>query len=240
MEKITQKLSDLELQGKVEEIRRKVLDFHRLTGRSHVGSSLSCVDILSTLFYGIKRPEDVVLLSKGHGSSALYVILNDLGIIPDNEMNNLAAHPDFNPKHQIWATTGSLGHGLSVGAGIAYAESQKKVYVVLGDGECDEGQIWEAARLSSELDLRNLTAIVDCNGLQGFKKNDYTQLESRFNAFGWSSGSCDGHDSIKLREEIAMQASNPRVILAKTIKAKGIPEVEGTLRSHYYSIPKSV
>jgi len=233
------KLSGLALQDKADEIRKKIMDFHRETHRSHMCSSLSCVEILTALYYGIKRKEDFILLSKGHASSALYVILNDLGIVPKEVMNDLAAHPDFNPKYQIWATTGSLGHGLSVGAGIAYSLPNVNVYVVLGDGECDEGQVWEALRLSSELNLKNLTAVVDCNGFQGFKNTNYSLLAKKFSSFGWKTAFSDGHDCNALVNSINTEKDCPLVVFAKTTKGKGVSEVEGTMECHYFSFPKT-
>lgn len=229
------KLNDLELKEKSEEIRKKVIEYHSKTSRGHIGPSLSSIEILTTLYYGVMDKEDRFILSKGHASSALYSILNDLKFIPDSELYSLEEHPKLNKKYGIYASTGSLGHGLSIGLGMALANKDRRVFVLLGDGECDEGQVWEAARDASDYNAKNLTAIVDCNGLQGFKTTNFKNLDKRFSSFGWAYSWCSGHNCKELLKIIS-KYERPHVILAKTIKGKGIPEIEGKLKSHYYHI----
>jgi len=177
------------------------------------------------------------ILSKGHASAPLYVILNEKGFIPSFKLYCLEEHPTLNKEYGIDATTGSLGHGLSIGAGMALANRQNKVYVLMGDGECDEGQIWEAARIASKLKLKNLIAIIDCNGFQGFKKSD-RGIGRKFFAFGWKVVECDGHDCEALFKNLSIITEKPLVILAKTIKCKGIKEMEKKLESHYCKLKK--
>ena len=239
VEKMAQKrLNVEELCAKSADLRQKVIDFFRKTHKGHIGSSLSVIEILATLHYNVMNEDDSFILSKGHASGAFYVMLNDLGKLPEEVMHDLEEHPKLNPKYGIQASTGSLGHGLSLGLGIALADREHKSYVLLGDGECDEGQIWEAARLASELKVSNLRAIVDCNGLQGFKRSNYESLARRFDAFGWVTSSCDGHDCQELQEHLTLYNNSnhqlPAVVVAKTIKGKGVPEIENTLKSHYF------
>jgi len=222
------------LQSKSDELRRKVIEYHEKTKRGHMGPSLSSVEILTSLYYNIMDEEDRFLLSKGHASSVLYVVLNDKGKIPDDVLYSLEEHPKINLDYGIYASTGSLGHGLSIGSGIAQANPKRNVYVLLGDGECDEGQIWEAARDASDYHAKNLTAIVDCNGFQGLRRTNNTNLDKKFESFGWNSCWGDGHNCKDLILRINSEHEKPLVILAKTIKGKGMEGLEGTLGSHYY------
>ncbi len=232
------------LQEKSNEIRRKLIEFHKRTGRGHVGCGLSAVEILTTLYYGIMTEKDSFILSKGHACGALYVVLNDMGKLPTEEMEKLEEHPKRDARYGIEASTGSLGHGLSMGIGIALAKrldnENGKVYVLMGDGECDEGQVWEAARVASERKLDSIVGIVDCNGFQCFRKADYSGLYSKFHAFGWDPVWCNGHDCTALFKTLSEGEKNmPRIILAETVKGKGMPEIENTLKSHYFHFQKT-
>jgi transketolase N-terminal domain/subunit/GDP-D-mannose dehydratase len=221
------------LKRKSEELRQKTIEFHRKTKVPHIGCDMSIIEILTTLYYEIMKKDDSFILSKGHASGALYVTLNDKKIIPDEELFNLEEHPTLNKKYHIEATTGSLGHGLSIGVGMALANQKSKVYVLMGDGECDEGQVWEAIRSASELKLNNLIVIIDCNGFQGFKETNILVLKEKFSAFGAKTVWCDGHNCENLLNELSKPQDKPLVILAKTIKGKGIKEMENKLESHY-------
>ena len=228
------KTNNINLKEKSEEIREKIINYHSKTGRHHIGSSLSAVEILTSLYYKVMGPEDRFILSKGHASSVLYTILNDKGLINNEDLYNLEEHPKINKDFGIYASTGSLGHGLSIGMGIALANKKRRVFVLLGDGECDEGQIWEAARDAFEYKTNNLTAIIDGNRFQGFKENDYSSLVSKFSSFGWNAQKCDGHDVKELCSKLIHKNELPSAIIAKTIKGKGIKSIEDTLGSHYY------
>ncbi|MDP3026142.1 MAG: 1-deoxy-D-xylulose-5-phosphate synthase N-terminal domain-containing protein [Nanoarchaeota archaeon] len=231
-------MNNEELIKKSEEIRKKTLDYRRKTKSSHIGSDLSSVEILTVLYYRLMNPQDTFILSKGHAAGVFYTILNDLKKIPDKEYLKLEGHPTLSLKYGISATTGSLGHGLSIGLGMAIADSKNKIYVLMGDGECDEGQVWEAARTASELKVNNLTSIVDCNGWQGLKNTYHQLLDERFMAFGCNVIRCNGHDCKELIDSLTNKI-NPNklnIILATTLKAKGLPDLEDTLRSHYTCI----
>jgi len=229
----------MDLENKSKEIRKKVIEYRRKTQGPHIGSDLSSVEILTTLYYKIMNKNDNFLLSKGHACGILYTVLNDRGKIPDEKYLKLEEHPTLNKVYGIEATTGSLGHGLSIGLGMAIADKNSKSYVLMGDGECDEGQVWEAAKLASELKANNLIGIVDCNGWQGLKSTDYLSLDSKFSAFGMETRWCDGHDCNELSKILKKDYDKPLIILAKTIKGKGILEIENKLKSHYFKVKKT-
>jgi len=221
------------LKAKSEEIRKKVIQYHSQTKTGHIGSDLSSVEIMTSLHYNILHEEDRFILSKGHASGILYVILNDMGKIPDEQLNHLEEHPTINKKYGICATTGSLGQGLSLGLGMALANPKSKIYILMGDGECDEGQVWEAARTASDFKINNLITIVDCNGFQGFKDTNHFNLDKRFESFGWEVRRCEGHNLSELSKTITAHSKSPLVVLANTIKGKGLPHLENQLKSHY-------
>ncbi len=223
------------LNKKTEEIRKKTIDYHKKNKIPHLGCDLSSVEIMITLHYGFLENKDKFILSKGHACGIYYIILNDKGLIPDEEIDNLEEHPAINKKYGIEVSSGSLGHGLSIGVGMALADGNDRVVVLMGDGECDEGQVWEAARSASELKLPNLIAIVDCNGFQGLKATDNSDLGRKFDAFGWEVRKCNGHDCYCILESLKSNNKKPLVILANTIKGKGVAEIENQLKSHYFS-----
>jgi len=222
-----------ELNEKAQEIRAKVIDFHKRTKIPHLGPDLSSVEIMTALYHEIMNEGDRFILSKGHSAELLYTVLADIGKITEEEIEKLEEHPTICKKKGIWVTTGSLGHGLSTGIGMALAKPESKIYVLMGDGECDEGQVWEAARSASELNIKNVIVIVDCNGFQGLKKTDYSSYKDRFESFGWNAIWCDGHNIEELLKSIKQESDNPLVVLAKTIKGKGVQSIENQLKSHY-------
>ncbi len=247
-------------------IRQKIIE----TGAgasiaSHYGGSLSSADILATLYGGvlkfdIKNPEsedrDRFILSKGHSSLVLYCALNVAGFITDEELSenylqdggNLLVHPYKDLKKGIECSTGSLGQGLSFGIGQAVALKRQgkdsRVYVLLGDGECNEGSCWEAFMSASQFKLDNLVAIVDCNGFQ----NDGSTKEimdidfvSGLTAMGWNVLEVDGNDTNAL--DAAFTAAKtvkgkPTAIIAKTVKGKGVSFMENTCIWHHGKMNK--
>jgi transketolase len=223
----------------------------------HIGSALSVADIVAALYGRViripshKDPErDRFVLSKGHAALALYAALHLRGWISDAQLNRycadgspLGVHPEFGQEGVDFAT-GSLGQGLSMAVGCALAakwdKSERRVFVLLSDAECNEGSVWEAAMLASHHRLSNLVAVIDVNGQQAL---DYTHrvvdlrpLKDRWSAFGWDAVDVDGHDT----EELAslMQESNPpggspRVLLARTVCGKGVSFMENEIQWHY-------
>jgi len=252
------------LKEKANFVRRQILEMVVAAGKGHIGGAFSCTDILVSLYYGdvlrfdSSNPNwdkrDRFILSKGHTAAALYAILSDLGYFPCTELNNfqkenciLGGHPDRKIPG-IEADTGSLGHGLGIGIGLALsAKLDKKdfmTFVLMGDGECYEGSVWEAAMFASHHKLNNLVGIVDKNNLciLDFTKNcvNMEPLEDKWKSFGWDVITIDGHsfeelDSVfsKVRSR---QSEKPLMIIANTIKGKGVSFMENKPEWHH-SVP---
>ncbi|GIG41859.1 transketolase [Cellulomonas phragmiteti] len=225
--------------------RRRILGYAR--GRTvHLGSSLSVVDVLAEVLRRVHAadpgaPRSPVVLSKGHAVWALYALLAEHGHPRYTDAHGLPGHPaDGFPGIDV--ATGSLGHGLSIAAGMAEAfrldAQERPVYVVLGDGELDEGSVWEAAMFAAHRGLRHLVAVVDVNGLQqeGPTREvlDTSPLDRKWEAFGWRVVPADGHDADDLASalDLAEQADAPAVVLARTVKGKGVPFMEHDLAWH--------
>jgi transketolase len=241
------------------EIRRTVIDQSKRAGVGHIGSSLSISDLVAALFAGPLRgvrPDDPdrnrFVLSKGHAALALYAALHHAGGLSAErldtfcgELTPLGAHPEH-VLEGIDFSTGSLGQGLSIGAGAALAArlqgSSRSVYVLLSDAECNEGSVWEAVMFAAHHRLANLVAIVDVNRQQAFGYTgdvlDLHPLADRFGAFGWEVQAVDGHDlaalSSLLRDSEGARTGPPRVILADTVFGKGISYMEGQIKWHYF------
>jgi len=226
-------------------------------GACHIGSSLSCADILAVLFAGdtMRRDRggergDRFVLSKGHAAAALYAALAVRGDIDGEEMvggyttdgSHYAGHAEHHVPG-VEATTGSLGHGLSLALGMALSDridaTDRRTFCLLGDGELGEGSVWEAIALAGHLRMGTLTAVIDANGLQGLGRVDEIAtlgpLAARFASHGWTVADVDGHDRDALVESLRSPASVPSCVIARTVKARGIPSLEGTVMSHYRS-----
>ncbi|MFN0170391.1 MAG: transketolase [Bryobacteraceae bacterium] len=248
-----------ELQTLARQVRREIVEMIGAAKSGHPGGSLSAVEILVTLYFDQMRhdpanplwPErDRFILSKGHAAPVLYCVLAEAGYAPRSELNNLRklgcvyqGHPDRRFLPVLEASTGSLGVGLSVGLGMALAarlnHSPSRTYVVLGDGEIQEGQIWEAAMSASFHKVDNLVAIVDYNKIQldGFVKDimEVAPLAEKWKAFGWHVIELDGHDIPQLQAaftEARATKGAPTVIVANTIKGKGVSFMENNPKFH--------
>jgi transketolase len=249
-----------QLEGHSKNIRKNIVNMLCEAGSGHPGGSLSSVDILTALYFtqmkfNPKNPKDenrdFFILSKGHGCPALYAVLAETGFFDAKELgtlrkqgSRLQGHPSSDKGLPgIEVSTGSLGYGLSIGVGIANGNRiQKKanrVYVLMGDGEQQEGSVWESAMSAGHFKLDNLCAVVDINGLQidGEVKNimDVQPLKQKYAAFGWNVIETDGHDLKKLVEvfETAKASKGkPTVILAKTVKGKGVSYMENVCDWH--------
>jgi transketolase len=241
-------------------IRRDAVEMTHLSGGSHIASVLSMADLLAVLYSEIanidpKNPEmtqrDKIILSKGHAGAGIYSVLANIGffdreILKTHYQNGsvLSGHVSHKGVPGVEFSTGSLGHGLSVASGLAYGaklnHSNEKVYVILGDGECDEGAIWEAALVSNHFKLNNLIAIVDYNKMQSL---DYVEktislhpLEKKWESFGWNVINIDGHNHRELKNAYTKAINSqdkPTVILGNTIKGKGISFMENNILWHY-------
>lgn len=241
--------------------KKKALNMIASTCTGHPGGTLSCFEIIYTLFLNFiditknniyYRNRNNFILSKGHAAPTLYCVLNRLGIISDNELytyrqigSRLQGHPEKTKLEAIDCSTGSLGMGISVGCGMAIyhknKKDEKKVYVLVGDGELQEGSNWEAILFSSHHKLDNLIVIVDNNGFQlDDKVNSILSLDSiedKFISFGWETFSVDGHDVEALVRCFGEIVTNnkPKCIICNTIKGKGINEFENAVNWHSVS-----
>jgi len=243
------------------ELRRRIVHVLGRGGRGHLGTSLSPVEILRVLFDSVLRYDpnnpkwsqrDRFILSKGHGCIALYVLLQEKGFFPEEELwkfckfdGILGGHPD--PKVPgIEVSTGSLGHGLPIGVGMAlnakYEKASHRVFVVLGDGECDEGSVWEAAMSAAKHKLDNLVVMIDYNKHQSYASTyevlDLEPFADKWRSFGFSCREVDGHDVAALEQEFAyvpFERGQPSAIICHTVKGKGIAFAENNLKWHHKS-----
>lgn len=231
-------------------IRKTFLGMHYRAKSGHIGTGLSAIDALAFLHKTWLAKDDTFILSKGHGASSLYATLHHYGILSAEELDTyyedgtlLPAHPAAGAIPAIPAATGSLGHGLPIAAGVAYAKkyldrSTDRVAALLSDGECNEGTIWEAASFAAHHKLTNLLVIVDANGLQGFGTTkdvlDMEPFAEKWTSFGFDTREIDGHDFDQLKEACALDgATRPRCVIARTKKGKGVRLMEGKLEWHY-------
>ena len=255
-------LSIADLQEKSRLLRTDIFTMAHRAKSGHLGSAFSIVDILAVLyFHRLKidpaHPSDPArdrfILSKGHGCSALYVTLAHRGFFPPELLktyiqdgSTLAGHPSSQLVPGVEASTGSLGHGLGIGLGMALSAKRDgknyRTFVVLSDGECDEGSTWEAMLAASQWKLSLLTFIVDYNKIQSFGRvSEVMELEpfaDKWRAFGWNVLEADGHDHANLLAAIAaadQEKERPSVIIAHTVKGKGVSFMENTVDWHYWS-----
>lgn len=226
------------LEQKAKKHRKHIINLAMKTGLSHIGGSFSAVEILISLYDEIMKKGDKFILSKGHSCLGFYLLLQEKGFSP-----KILGHPDIDKENGIHCTTGSLGHGLPLGVGMAFARkflNQKgHIYVLLGDGECQEGTTWESLLLAKRFKLNNLTVIVDHNKLQALGAiNNFSEdndLKKKFDAFGFKTTEIDGHNFEELfiiLDEQNIEPNLPRAIIAHTIKGKGISFMENDPKWH--------
>jgi transketolase len=236
------------------EARLRLLRMHYESKVGHLGGNLSCLDMMLVLHHDVLGMNDQFVLSKGHSAGAYYVALWSTGRLSDEELGTfhkdgtrLSGHPPTSAIPEILFATGSLGHGLSLAAGLALAKRLKgedgRVYCLMSDGEWNEGSCWEALIFALHQRLGNLTIAVDLNGLQGFGTTrevaDLDPLADKFRAFGAPTTEIDGHDHDEIRRAMAQAGPGPRVILARTHKACGISFLEDRMDSHYLPLTES-
>lgn len=250
-----------ELERRANDMRADIVRMIAEAGSGHPGGSLSCADILAALYFGgvlehdPENPEwegrDRFILAKGHAAPALYAALAQAGYIPREELatlrklgSRLQGHPDSNQVPGVEVSTGSLGQGLSIAAGAAAGlrldGAPQTVFALLGDGECQEGQVWEAAMFAAHRKLDNLVAIVDRNGLQIDGRTcdvcEPGDLGAKFAAFGWDVDEVDGHDLDALVAVLgaakAGRDGRPHAVIARTVKGKGVPFMENEAGWH--------
>ena len=231
---------------KANTMRREILDIGYKCGRKgiHFGGILSLVEMMLALYDEkiLDLKNDKVVLSKGHGALAQYIAMKDRGMLSEEDVSHYkedytlcSVHPSRNVSKGIDFSSGSLGQGLSLGCGIAMSKKRfrtgGRVYVILGDGECDEGSVWEAAMLAAQWKLDNLIAVIDANGIQYDGPTNeiinISNLTDRFRSFGWFAADVDGHDTEAIMERLCYKADSPMAIVAHTVKGKGISFMEG-------------
>ncbi len=253
-----------DIQRKAVRMRRHILTMAAEGKTSHVGSALSCVEILAVLYFKLMNvtpqqwnaPDgDRVILSKGHGAMAWYAVLAEAGFLPQEQLRTYAAdgsslgeHPSHTTGAGIRFSTGSLGHGLAIGAGLALAQKMDgrkgRVFIMLSDGECNEGSVWEAAMCAAHQHLDNLIVIIDDNHMQAMGPSRQISaldpLKDKWTAFGWQAAECDGHDANALIKTVEGLAGNgkPKVVIARTHLGKGVSFMEDDLLWHY-QVPSS-
>lgn len=255
--KKTQKIR--QLQTLSQKARQIMVDSLICAGCGHPGGAFSSIDIITTLYFAVmkidpKRPlwqeRDRFILSKGHSSVALYAVLCLRGFLKREELKTfrqdnslLSGHPDMHKVPGVEMSTGSLGHGLSVGIGLAMAakidKKNYRVFVLMGDGETQEGSIWEAAMFAHHYKLDNLVGIVDRNMIQidGFTEETMSlePYKAKWEAFGWIVREIDGHDFSQIVQTLnkaPFKANKPSLVIAKTIKGKGISFMENNPQWH--------
>lgn len=243
-----------------KKIRKKVLKMIHKSQEAHIGSCLSCVDILTVLYFKILKIDsnnplddnrDRFILSKGHAAAALYAVLAQREFFSVNELNKycqngekLAGHSTRQCVPGIEVSTGSLGHGLPMGTGMSLSakndEKDYRIFVLMSDGECQEGSNWEAALFSSHYKLDNLIAIIDYNKLQALgRTNEVLNLEplkKKWEDFGWKVKEINGHNFSEIEKGLScvpFEKNKPSLLIAHTIKGKGISFIEDKLVSHY-------
>lgn len=248
------------LDGRSKELRKKVVAILEAARRGHVGSTFSLIEIFRVLYDSVLRFDaenpkwegrDRCILSKGHGCLAQYVMLAEKGFFPEEELYRfcqeggiLGGHPEYHKVPGIEASTGSLGHGLSIGIGFALRARidhlDYKTYVVIGDGESNEGSIWEAAMCAGKYRLSNLTVMIDYNKHQSYDSTfnvmDLEPYADKWKSFGFEVREVDGHDVKKLEgvlSEVPFNREKPLVIICHTIKGKGISFAENNLDWHH-------
>ena len=259
MDTFTQRAKDIE--EKCLLIRKYAIEMTvNVEGGVHFGPAYSIVEILGALYFDVmnfdpKNPtwedRDRFILSKGHGCATLYSTLALAGYFPledlkkyDENGSFLGMHPSIDVEHGIEASTGSLGQGLSIGAGIALAgkinKKDYRTYVLVGNGECNEGQVWECALSSAQYCLDNFVAIIDDNGMQCDHESrtiiDMGDFAGKWRSFGWAAEEVDGHDIEQLLfvlSETRMPKNKPLAVIAKTIKGKGASVAEGNNDWHH-------
>lgn len=239
----------MNLESIAKNVRRNILLQIYSANSGHPGGALSCADILTSIYFNSMQEGDKVILSKGHASAALYAVLAEKGLIPKEELDTfrklgsrLQGHPSLQKLDVVDSSSGSLGQGLSIANGMAIGfkldKKKNNIYVILGDGEIQEGQIWEAAMTAAHYKLNNVIAFLDYNKLQIDGANDDVMkvrpVDKKFKAFGWNVQEIDGHnfDEIIQAIENAKKSRKPNIIIANTIKGKGVSFMENQFGWH--------
>jgi transketolase len=237
--------------------RKRILEISQTVSALHIASAYSCMELVECIYFALMRRDgsgatpDTFVMSKGHGCLAQYMALETLGILPAGELDRyckvggiLGTHPDYGLPG-IEASTGSLGHGLTLSVGMAYSDkvlnADRTVFTVLSDGELQEGSTWEALMIAPSLEISNIVAFVDLNDFQSLGKTselhpNFYPVVDKLEAFGWETVQVDGHDSAAIRNSVVnRKGGRPMFVVAKTTKGKGVSFMENVPIWHYRS-----
>ncbi len=231
--------------------RKRILEVSQKVKALHIGGSFSSVEILDTLFFELMGKKDKFILSKGHCGILLYIILEAQKKLSKSKVNKyckrnseLGVHPEIT-TNGVEASTGSLGHGIGIAAGLCLSKINKKakenIFVLMSDGELMEGSVWEVILFAGARSINNLVVVIDNNNLQSATSNEDTHpnlipLVNKFKAFGWDCDSCDGHDSKIIKKKILSRKKNmPYALIAKTIKGNPVSFMKNVPMWHYRS-----
>ncbi len=251
------------LQAIAREARRAIIEIAAKSKTAHVGTALSCVDLIVALyFYQMKisrrnwSNRDIFILSKAHGAMALYAVLMLKGLISKKTFGGyfqndgtLPAHLDRFTAKGVEASAGALGHGFNMALGMAHGfklkDEKRQVFALIGDGESEEGSIWEGALFASKLKIDNMTAIIDYNNLQGYGRPrdlcSYEPVADKWKAFGWTPYCVDGHNFSEIISAFnKSHRGKPKVIIAKTVKGRGVSFMEDQLKWHYFIVTEEL
>lgn len=236
------------LENKRDRIKSRLIRMYKKANAGHVGSSLSCLEIITFVKFALMKDKDELILSKGHAAALLYSVLAESGELNENQIDSfykdgtyLSAHPPINKIKGIPFATGSLGHGLSIAAGLGLAnklkKSSKRIFCITSDGELNEGSTWEAALFINHHNLKNIIWFIDRNNLQGFGRTEDTlklePLDKKLEGFGFQVSIVDGHSFDELQNiSFNSDYQKPLVIICNTIKGKGLT-LENTIDCHY-------
>ena len=240
-----------------QRIRRRILEISQGVAALHIGGSFSCLEIVDTVYFSLMRHKnevahpDTFILSKGHGSMAQYVVLEERGVLSREDLEGyckkdgrLGTHPDYGLPG-IEASTGSLGHGLGMAIGMSLADrvrnQDRVIYVVMSDGELQEGSVWEAMMIAPSFGITNVVAFIDLNNMQSFGHTTDTHpnfypVAEKTRSFGWETVEIDEHDAQAVYEAVINRSgTSPLIVIAKTVKGKGISYMENVAIWHYRS-----
>lgn len=245
-------------QSRCKGYRRRILDISQQVSALHAAASFSAMEMTDCIYHGLMRKDgnnsspDKFIMSKGHGCMIQYVILEDIGVLSRKDLDlyckpdgRLGCHPDYGTPG-IEASTGSLGHGMAMATGMAYTENtiRKKdgnIFVVLSDGELQEGSTWEAMMMAANLELGNLIVCLDHNGMQSFGQTreihpQFYPIREKIEAFGWETAEVNGHDSQAVHSAIANRSGDkPFMLIGNTVKGRGVSFMENAAIWHYRS-----
>jgi transketolase len=225
--------------------RKRILEISQTVTAAHVAPAFSCIDIVDVIYNRLLRLNDLgtefvdtFVMSKGHGCLAQYVVLEELGFLNLSGYckGGLGAHPD---RGTVEASTGSLGHGLGMCVGMAYADRERLVYCLLSDGELQEGSTWEALMVGANLDLKNLVVFLDLNDFQSLGRTSvnhpsFYPVDDKVKAFGWDCVEVDGHDKEAVHQAV-LNRKGRLFVICKTVKGKGVSYMENVPLWHYRS-----